>query len=319
MKKILSLFVLSFSLLLFLVSCNNEDYDIVVTNFVGYDAVRAVTKDTNHNTKMLLKAGTDVHKFDPTANDKKAVLKCSLFVYVGGESDSEWVENNILADIKDSNIKVINMFDVLKDKLLLEENHDGEEHDHEEEEEYDEHVWTDPSNFVMIVEAINKELALIDKENEEIFNNNTKDYVAKLNEADLNMQASIDSTNKGKIVVADRNPFLYFENHYGIEVIGALHGCSADKNVPTSKIIELKNEVETNQLKSIFVIELSDKKIAESVKGEVDNDINNGSYNGSSVKILTFYSIQNISDEDFKAGKTYLDFFKANIETIKEI
>lgn len=316
MKKILSLFILSFSLILFLVSCSNEQYDIVVTNFVGYDAVRAVTKDTDHKTKMLLKPGLDVHKFDPTANDKKAILKCSLFIYVGGETDSEWVENNILTDIKDTNIKVINMFDVLKDKLLKEEHHDG---DSLEEEEYDEHVWTDPSNFVMIVEAINKEMALIDSNNKELFNNNTKDYVAKLNEADLNMKSAISSTNKGKIVVADRNPFLYFEKHYNIEIIGALHGCSSDKSAPTSKIIELKNEVETNQLKAIFVIELSDKKIADSIKEEIQNDINNGNYNGSSVKILTLYSMQNISDDDFNSGKTYLDFFKSNIDAIKEI
>lgn len=321
MKKIFGLFVLVFSCVLFLVSCDNKQYDIVVTNFVGYDAVRAVTKDSNYSIKMLLKPGTDIHKFDPTPNDKKAILKCKLFVYVGGETDATWVEENILADVKDSNIKIINMFDVLKDNLIEEDdhNHEEEHEDHDHEEEYDEHVWTNPLNFVMIVEAINKVMVQIDENNKDLFNENTNSYVADLKVADLNMQSAIESTNKDKIVVGDRNPFLYFENHYNIEVLGALHGCSSDKNAPTSKIIELKNALEENNLKIIFILELSDGLIANSIKTEVDNDIKNGSYNGPEVSIKTLYSMQIMSDDDFNNGKTYLDYFNHNIEVIKGI
>lgn len=322
MKKILGFIGLVFSCLLFLSSCgDNTSYDIVVTNFVGYDAARAVTKDTDKTIKMLIKPANDIHSYQPSATDIKAVLNCDLFIYIGGESDSEWVEEKILGN-DDAKKKALSMFSILEGSLYEEEeDHDEEEHDHEHEEEveYDEHVWTDPTNYIKIVNAVAKRLSEIDSDNKDKYEANAKSYVNSLNELDGKMKNAIASTNKGSIVVADRNPFLYFEKHYGIEVIGALAGCSSDKNVPTSKIVSLKNSVETNQLKAIFIIELSDGNIAEAVKNEISKDIKNASYNGSEVSVELLYSMQNISADDFNNGKTYLDMFNNNIEVIKKI
>lgn len=319
MKKILLFLSVVVTSILLLASCSDEKYDIVVTNFVGYDAARAVTKDTDKNIKMLIKPANDIHSYQPSATDIKAVLNCDLFIYIGGESDSEWVEEKILGN-EDAKKKALSMFSILEGSLYEEEeDHDEEEHEHEEEIEYDEHVWTDPTNYIKIVNAVSKRLSSIDSDNKDKYEANASAYVKSLTDLDNNMKDAIQSTNKGSIVVADRNPFLYFKKHYGIEVIGALAGCSSDKNVPTSKIVSLKNSVETNQLKAIFIIELSDGNIAEAVKREISNDIKNSSYNGSEVSVELLYSMQNISADDFNNGKTYLDMFSHNVEVIKKI
>ena len=170
MKKILGFIGLVFCSLFLLTSCDNTNYDIVVTNFPGYDAARAVTKNTDNNIKMLLAPGSDAHGYDPSAKEIATIINCKVFVYVGGESDEEWVENEILNNVKETT-KVVSMFKVLDGSLYEEEDHDHdeEEHDHEEENEYDEHVWTDPTNFAKIVEAIKDALVSVDTNNKETY------------------------------------------------------------------------------------------------------------------------------------------------------
>ena len=306
MKKLLFLVVSLFSLVLF--SCgNSQSYDVVATTFIGYDAAREVMGE--NNIKMLIKPASDIHSYEPTPSDIRAVLSCKVFIYVGGESDEEWV-SDILENAKDKDIKIVNMFEVLEDRLILE---DGEE------DEYDEHVWTDPNNYKLIVEAVKDALILALPENKAIYEENTNKYISSLKELDTNIKKTISDNNIDTIVVADRFPFLYFVKAYNLNYLGALNGCSTDKNVPLTKIIELKNKVEEKKLKAIYIIELSDGKIAETVKSEIDKDIENNKYDGNSPIILTFYSMQNITSADFDKGLTYIDFMKLNIDNLAKV
>jgi len=307
MKRFLLVISFVFIFLVSLTSCNKIEYDVVVTNFIGYDAVRAVAQHTDTNIKMLLKPGNDIHNYEPSATDIKAVLSAKIFVYVGGESDAEWVESDILGNVKNKDIIIVNMFDVLKDRLLLED----------EEDEYDEHVWTNPSNYSLIIKVISDSLIKIDNINKELYEKNTKSYLDELDLLDKRMASVINESNNKKIVVADRNPFLYFSKYYKIEILGALEGCSSDKNIPSSKLNELIKATEDNNLKAIFIIELSDGKIASDVKKEVNNDIKSNRYNGNNVEIITLYSMQNISFDSFSSGLTYNEMFKRNIDNIE--
>ena len=311
MKKLLGIFGLLFSCLLFLSSCNNNsNYDIVTTNFPGYDAARAVTKDTEKSVKMLLTPGSDAHNFDPSASDIVAIKNCKVFVYVGGESDEEWVENKILNNVS-SDTKIISMFDVL-DGLLYEED--------EHEEEYDEHVWTDPTNFIKIVEAIKDALVSVDSVNKDTYEKNCNEYKNELIKLDNKMKDEIANSNKDVIVVADRNPFLYFEKHYNIEVVGAFPGCSTVESISASKKATLIDAIKNNNLGVVFVLETTDidNSAGKDIKNEINSQISSGNYTGKNVEIKIIYCMENPSKEDFNNGKTYLNMFNHNIEVIKE-
>ncbi|MBR6071414.1 MAG: zinc ABC transporter substrate-binding protein [Acholeplasmatales bacterium] len=316
MKKILCLLSILFVSIVMLVSCaGNTSYDIVATNFPGYDAAMSVLYGNvrgtdNGRVKMLLKPGFDIHSYEPSATDIRSVLNCKVFIYVGGESDSEWVESDILGNVKAKDIKIISMFEVLKDRLILE---DGEE------DEYDEHVWLDPSNFKMVINAIKDAMIEIDSENKETYINNVESVFKNIDTVDYNTKYGIDENNIKEIVVADRNPFAYFAKYYGIKITGALNGCSSDKNVPLKKIIELKNCVEENRFFSIYKIELSDGAIAKSVYNEVLNDVDNGKYKTAPPTTRTLYSMQNISLEDFNDGMTYSRFMSSNSNAINNV
>ena len=305
MKKFILVVLALFSVVLS--SCSSSKSEIVVTSFPGYDAARAVVGD-DVSIKMLLKPGNDIHSYEPSGADVRAINESKLFIYVGGESD-EWVESDILPNIgKDT--KVVSMVDVLESKLLLE---DGEE------DEYDEHVWTDPSNYKMVVEEVYKTLKEIYPDKAEKFENNKTSYTAKLNLICSEIETAVNGAKNKFVVVADRNPLKYFFNRFNLSYASALNGCSQDKSVPQQKIVELKNKAEEYELKFIFIVELSDSNIANTVKKEIDNDIKSGLYKKTSPEIRLFYSMQNITNDDFKANKTYVMMMNENLNTLKEL
>ena len=317
MKKLLFILSLIVCSVFALTSCDDDfTYNIVVTNFPGYDAARAVTKGTNKSIKMLLTPGSDAHSFDPSASDIAACLKCEVFVYVGGESDEEWVENNILANVTE-NTKVVSMFDVLEGSLYEEEDHEEENHENHEEE-YDEHVWTDPTNFVKIVEAVKNALVTIDNDNKDKYEKNYEEYKNELLKLDEEMKAVVEFANKDTIVLADRNPFLYFEKHYGVEVVGAFPGCGTVEAISAQKKTKLIDAIKTNNLDTVFILETTDENNSAGmdIVNEINSQINSGKYNGNVVEIKTLYAMENPSKADFGNGKTYIDMFNHNIGVI---
>lgn len=307
MKKLFALFLVLF--LFPLASCNNTKADVVTTNFICYDATRAAVGSEDIKIDMLIKPGLDIHSYEPSAADIRTILDAKVFVYVGGESD-ELVETTLLPQLEGKNVKVVSMFEVLEDELLLE---DGEE------DEYDEHVWTNPLNYKKVVESVGSTLKEVYPAKASSIDKNVDEYTNKLTTLDNEINSIVSSSSVKSIVVADRFPFLYFCSRYNLDYLGALSGCSQDTNVPTNKIVELKNKVEEKKLRYIFILEMSNGRIASSVKGEIDKDIANKSYDGVSPTIEYFYSVQDISKDDFNRGYDYLYYMNLNKDTLRKL
>ncbi len=107
---------------------------IVTTIFPIYDWVRQIVGDNdNVEITMLLDNGTDLHSYQPTAQDILKVSAADLFIYVGGESD-EWVED-VLATAMNPNLVSISLVEAMGDAIKAEEIVEGMEHEHEHEEE----------------------------------------------------------------------------------------------------------------------------------------------------------------------------------------
>lgn len=306
-----------------LTSCSNKDEDIISTVYAGYDFANAVLgKDSNHNATMLVKPGVEIHDFQPSAANIKSILNAKVFIYVGGEDDAPWVEEEILTKVS-SKTKVINMFECLKNKgvnLLDEEKPTSaleEEEEEEEEEEYDAHVWTSPKNAIIITEAIRDALCEIDSNNKDTYINNTKKYVDSLNEIDNSIRNIVANSKNNLMIFGDRFPLLYFVKEYGINYDAAFNGCSSNHDASSQVIVSLTNKVIENKLKYVFIIEMSSSSVARTIKDEVSKKIKNGEYDGNNVEILTFYSMQNITKDDFNKGYTYIDFMNMNIEALK--
>lgn len=300
----------------------NADLSIVATIFPGYDWVREIMGDEAENADitMLMDNGTDLHSYQPTADDIIKISKCDLFIYAGGESD-EWVKD-ALKQTENKDMKVINMMEMLGDSVKTEEvvegmesehdhdhDEDGDHHDSDQEVEYDEHTWLSLKNAEMICEAIENDLSSLDPENKDIYKKNSEEYISKLSELDSKYQKTVDDAARKTVLFGDRFPFRYLTDDYGMDYYAAFVGCSAETEASFKTVKFLAEKVDELDLPCVMTIEGSDHKIAETIiRNTADKD----------QKVLTMDSMQAVTASDLKDGKTYLSLMEKNLEALKE-
>ena len=301
----------------FFSSCSSQKtedgkLDIVCTVFPAYDWTREIIGE-NENIRLtyLLESGADLHNFQPSADDMMKVSDCDIFVYVGGESDS-WVDK-ALENSRNKDMRVIELMDILSDKVKEEEVIEGmdeehEDHDHENEVEYDEHIWLSLKNAGICVKNICNEICVADPENSAVYTENSRRYISELQSLD-NDFTELFSNRDISMIFGDRFPFRYFTDDYGINYYAAFTGCSADTEASFETITFLAEKADELDAGTIFAIENSDCTIAEAV-------IANTASGDQKEAVLD--SAQSVTSTQIKEGTTYLSIMKKNYDVLKE-
>lgn len=187
------------------------------------------------------------------------------------------------------------------------EHNDEHHHEHHDEaQEIDEHVWTSPVKAAEIVKKLKGELARINPKEQANFTENAQKYTKQLATLSANFRQVVKSAKRKTIVVADRFPFRYFADEYGLKYHAAFPGCSEQTEASAKTLAFLTEKVKNEKIPVIFKIELSNGKIAENIAKE------------TGVKVLELHSAHNITAADFESGKTYLDILKANLAALKK-
>ncbi len=297
---------------------------VVSTIFPSYDWAKEVVGDLkdSYDFTLLLDKGTDLHSYQPTADDIAKIAEADLFIYVGGESDG-WVDDALkVATNKD--MKVINLVEVLGDKAKTEEVVEGmqaeeeEEHSGEiaeggeacEENEIDEHVWLSLKNASGYVKSIEEALADIDKNNAATYEKNASAYISKLNDLDKEYKDVVDASTNKTVLFGDRFPFRYLVDDYGLKYYAAFVGCSAETEASFNTVVFLANKVDELNLGDVLTIENSDGKIAKTI-------IDNTKDKNKNVDVLN--SMQSVTAKDVEAGETYLKIMQSNLEVLKKV
>ncbi|WP_090417188.1 metal ABC transporter substrate-binding protein [Pseudobutyrivibrio sp. YE44] len=294
-----------------------KNISVVTTIFPEYDWVKEIVGDNgNVDITMLLDNGVDLHSYQPTAEDIMKISTCDVFVYVGGESD-DWVED-ALSEAVNENMQVVNLLEVLGDSVKEEEVVEGMEAEEEEEEgeegeeegpEYDEHVWLSLKNSQVLVSALADSLAAVDSTNADSYKANADAYNNKLAELDKKYEDTVSSAATKTILFGDRFPFRYMVDDYGLDYYAAFVGCSAETEASFETVKFLADKVDELGLKSVFTIENSDQKIAQTI---VETS------SSKDAKILTIDSMQSTTSDDVEKGATYLSIMENNLEVLKE-
>ena len=274
---------------------------VVATTFPAYDFARAVVGDAGTVT-MLISPGTETHSYDPSPQDIRKIQNCDLFIYGGGESDA-WMDG-ILASI-DMNIPTVAMTEVVS---LLKSPHieNPDEEHHHEHSVYDEHVWTSPANAALIVAAVRDKLAKIDEDNADLYRAQAEAYIKEIETLDAEFADLVQNAPRKTVLFADRFPFLYFVNQYGLTYHAAYPGC-AEKTEPGPKTVAmLIDMVRDESVPAVFYTEFSDQRLADAICEKTD-----------AVKLL-FHSCHNLSKKDFVAGETYVSLMRQNLNNLRK-
>lgn len=327
MKRILKicLYTIALAVVVFMVGCKGNDLPvddgklkIVTTIFPEYDWVKQIAGDSNNlDITFLMKNGGDLHSYSPSAEDILKISSCDMLVYVGGESD-KWIEE-ILENSVNSNIKTINLMNVLGEKAKEEElvegmedddHDDHDDHDDDDAElEYDEHVWLSLDNAQLFVKSITENLCAIDSENAETYKANCEKYLSQLDALDDEYEEVIENSKYKTLIFADRFPFRYLTDDYDLSYYAAFKGCSAETEASFETITFLANKADELNLPRVLTIDGSDGKIAKTVAATSKN---------KDRMIYSLDSLQSVTDNEVQSGKTYIKAMESNLEILKK-
>ncbi|HEM2672352.1 TPA: zinc ABC transporter substrate-binding protein AdcA [Streptococcus suis] len=306
MKKV-GLLLLSVSALL-LGACGNstasEDgkLNIVTTFYPVYEFTKQVAGD-EANVDLLVKAGTEVHGYEPSAKDIARIQEADAFIYEN-ENMETWVH-----DVEKSlDTTKVNVISATEGMLLLpggEEEHEG--HDHSEEghsHAYDPHVWLSPERAIILVENIRDSLVAKYPEKKDAFETNAAAYIEKLDALDAKYSETL-SAAKQKYFVTQHTAFAYLALDYGLKQV-SITGVAADEDPTPSRLAELTEYINKYGIKYIYFEENASKSVAETLAKE------------TGVQLDVLNPLESLTEEAMTNGEDYISVMEDNLVALEK-
>ena len=138
-----------------------------------------------------------------------------------------------------------------------------------------------------------------------VFEDNTQAYLKELKELDSQFRQVVNQGRLHMIVVADKFPFRYFADEYGLSYRAAFSGCSGDTEPSARTIAYLIDKVKEDRIPAVYYLELSSHRTAEIIQEE------------TGAMPLLLHSCHNVTRKQFDEGVTYLQLMKQNVENLR--
>ena len=317
---------------------------VVTTLFPIYDWTRNIIGERKDAVELLppLNTGVDLHSYQPSVDDILHISTSDLFIYTGGLSDA-WVER-VLRDAVNKKLAAVSLIKALGERAREEETVEGMEaghhhhghdehekdhdhhehekdhghhehekdhdhHEHDEGPEYDEHVWLSLVNARLLCGRIAQALSEVDPQGADAYRANAASYCAKLDALDAKYRAGVASAKHTTLLFADRFPFRYLVDDYGLSYFAAFQGCSAESEASFKTILFLADKLDALGLPCVLTIEGSSKKIAETVVRTAKR---------GPVPILTLDSMQSVQTDGIAGAPDYLAVMERNLAILQE-
>ncbi|MDY6263426.1 MAG: metal ABC transporter substrate-binding protein [Fibrobacter sp.] len=362
MKKFAAFAMFVLAAALTFVACSAESNEkapaqkkvsIVATTYPQYDWLKNVLESRLDavNLKLLIKNGTDLHSYKPSAQDIAAIASADMVVYVGGESD-EWIEKALSATPKAGRVQV-NLMEALGDRVkeeeivegmqeetkderretkeIAEENHEhgdpsassGTEDHHEHAEAHEDH------DYEHAEEAENDEHVWLSLKNAEILVKNLAEAVAKLdtaNASEYHMNAALyvakisalDAQYRAAVDSANFKTILFgdrFPFRYLVDDYGIKYFAAF---VGCSAESEASFETVAFLANKMDSLALPAIFTIDGSNGKIARAILDASKKSKEVAVLTLNSMQSVTDAQMQAGADYLSIMRENLEVLKK-
>ncbi len=235
---------------------------------VGGDAV---TVDS------LTPPGAEPHDVELTPQQVAEVAEADLVVYIKGFQPA--VDEAVAAQASDRAI------DVSADVPLRDS---------------DPHVWLDPTNMVVIADAIADRLATIDPEAAAGFRANAESLDADLQLLDGEWRDGTAECSSRDLVVS-HEAFGYLADRYDLTQVG-ISGLSPESEPTPGQLAEITDFVRANDVRTIYYETLVDPKVAETVAAET----------GAQTAVLD--PLEGLAEG---SSDDYLSVMRTNLDTVK--
>ncbi|MMZ58590.1 High-affinity zinc uptake system binding-protein ZnuA precursor [compost metagenome] len=291
----------------------DEKVLVYTSLFPIYDFTRKIGGE-HVTVKSIVPTGAEPHDFEPSPKDMAELNRAKLFIYNGAGYET-WIEK-VTQNLDQAKTKPVDASQgvQLLDAAKEEEPSSHDEHDtekgsaekHEDDHGvYDPHIWLDPMRAKQQAENIRKALVEVDPTHKDEYQANYDKLATELASLDKEYKDAIGKAQKKEFVTSHRS-FAYLAEHYGLEQI-AVSGLSPSEEPSQRDLSNLIDTVKKHNIKYVGFEELVQSKVAQAVQRET----------GAEAIILN--PIENVTKEQFAAGKTYIDLMKENLETLKKM
>jgi ABC-type Zn uptake system ZnuABC Zn-binding protein ZnuA len=213
---------------------------VVTSTTVLGDLVAQVGGDAVAVSSLVPKGG-EVHTFDPTPSDLRAVTEADLIVMNGLGLD-DWIAD-VVAD-SGASAPVVRVAEDLDGVTYLE----GEEPD----EPVNPHLWLDVANAMRYVERIVDRLAEVDPTEAEAYRAQGSAYLARLEALDAWARERIGSIPaQDRVIVSFHEAFPYFARAYGLDIVGTVVDAPG-QDPSAGEIASLVEAIRASGAKAVF-------------------------------------------------------------------
>lgn len=279
---------------------DSQKLKIISTVFPPYDLARQIAGD-NADISILLPPGSESHTYEPTAKEIIEIQNCDIFLYIGGENEL-WAEK-IISSNKSDSVKTVKLIDCVK--TLEEADLHEEEHEEEHSHETDEHIWTSPKNEQLMLTAVYDAICEVDPENKAVYTKNKDSYNEQLTELDKAYKEAVGNAKNKTIIMADKFPFRYLAEEYGLDFYAAFSSCSDESEPSAAAMTSLISKIKELKIPVVYYLEFSSTKVADTLCSE------------TGASSLMLHSCHNVSKEDLEKGISYVELMKQNLENLK--
>ena len=272
--------------------------------------VKAVGKD-KVKIEKIVPDGTEIHEFEPKAQDILKLSNAKMFVYNVDELET-WADKAV-ESVKNKNLKVVELAkdiekldvkenDILdNDKDKKDEKHDdkGEKKEghHHHHDGKDPHTWLSLKNAKKYVEKIKESLIEVDSKNKEFYEKNAKQVTEEIDKLYNEYSGKFAKSNKKNFVIG-HPAFAYLANEFGLKQL-SVEDVFGEGTPTIAKMKALVEYCKKNNVKGILVESTANKDVINTVSRE------------TGAKIHQVYVM-----EDPAESLEYIEAMKKNLELV---
>ena len=249
-----------------------QDKPVAVATFsILADLTQRVAGD-HARVLALVGPNGDAHVFEPGPKESAELAEADLLV-ANGLGFEPWLQR--LEDASGFKGKVVLASDGVTPLAGEgEHEHEGEAHEEEHEEEghhhegADPHAFQDLANAQLYVANIAKGLSEVAPTHAADFKANADTLIAEIAALDRQLKADFGAIPQDKRrVLTSHDAFHYFGRAYGIEFV-SVQGLSTEAEPTADDLVKVVRQARDGHLSAIFLENMSDPRLAETVAQE---------------------------------------------------
>jgi len=271
---------------------------VAVTTFALYDITKHIAQESVELINIL-PFGVDPHSFEPTPKLMAKIEKADVVFYSGAGLEP-WIHGFHFTCKAIDMSKYVTLRELNKDEF--------EHHQHHDEQcahnTLDPHYWLDFENMKKMTEVITQELIRLQPMKKEVYLAHKKSYISMLDNLEKEYKEILSQCRLDSVVIS-HNALGYLSQKYNFKV-ESLSGLSPEAQPSAKDITRVMQDIKKEHISTVFFEHFVNDAIVKSIAKD------------TGVTLEVFQPLGNITADEAKAGLSYEDIMKKNLNKLSK-